>query len=162
MLLLIELGGVFWFFFFFKFFLSSWPQWWNVASSSAGYLCIAWELSGIGFISLNTHLFLHYKAGWLKNPRVSLCYSLLCVPLSCALISKLSTSYLFSPFLSLDLFMPVIIFISRFWNSSFISLYHSPLEGGCRQQCPYVYVFWELLSPHVSRLSAAAFPHCAI
>lgn len=125
-----------------------------MASSSAGYLCIAWELSGIGFISLNTHLFLHYKAGWLKNPGVlSLCYSLLCVPLSCALISKLNTSDLFSLFPSVDLFMPLIIFISCFWNSSFLSLYRSPLKGGCRQQCPYVHVFWELLSPSVLLVS---------
>lgn len=111
---------IFFFFFSFKFFLSSWPQWWNVPSSSAGYLCIAWELTGIGFISLNTQLFLRYKAGCLKNPRVlSLCYSLLCVPLSCALISILNISNLFSPFPSVDLFMPLIIFISCFWNSYF-------------------------------------------
>lgn len=83
-------------------------------------LCIAGELSGIGFISLNTYLFLHYKAGWLKNPAVlSLCCSLLCVPLSCALISKLNTADLFSYFPSVDLFMPLIIFISSFWNSYF-------------------------------------------
>lgn len=111
-------------FFFFKFFLNSWPQWWNMASSSAGYLCIAWELSRIGFISLNTHLFLRYNTAWLKNPGVlSQCYSLLCVPLSCALISKLNTSDLFSLFPSVDLFMPLIIFISCFWNSYFSVLF---------------------------------------
>lgn len=91
-----------------------------MASGSADYLCIAWELSGIGFISLNTHLFLHYKAGWLKNPgALSLYYSLLCVPLSCAVISKLNTSALFSLSPSVDLFMPLIIFLSCFWNSYF-------------------------------------------
>lgn len=126
-----------------------------MASSSTDYLCIAWEVSEIGFIYLNTHLFLHYKAGWLKNPRVlSLCYSFLCVLLSCAFISKLNTSDLFSLFPSVDLFMPLIIFISYFWNSSFISLYHSPLKGGCRQRGPYVCVFWELLSAHFLPLSS--------